>query len=539
MPELSLVAYQCPQCGASVEIPDGVASVNCSYCDAAIRIEDRPEEKPSAGRKPKPRRNAKKAFVPPRPATLTAHEFGRFDVNVLRQAIHNEPREAMRWLSLDERRAGLFLLRVVEEEKSRERRPACEESVLAALAEAAAKSLRERADPGLAAKAALRALDSSGAAGVLEAFVAVFDSEKSRVETYNAGCKSSLIVCSIEEGRQIDMTHDRGLLKRLDLRGKQDAFANGRTVQLTSDDAVVITSAGLAGDGRGWVYGQRSVYETLRRIWPGTNSAELVVALKDGFWADREDSSYAADPPVGDLLVVGVSVRSNVQMLGMSTAAVPSTRTIETERFDMALAPHADAFIDVRPLPDRKHMVVWLEGLSAEENTERGQTFADAAFAVMNKTPKNHDRPMDGGREGMARAKLADTDVRAMVLYLDDVHGKLGFYLRGWGTAFGLAPRSGTTTLQQFGDGGEAWPKPGGRLVFPGAMPFDRTIARLPGIAGAWSGGKASALYVACQQHEDSASSAAFLEVFMRSARTDVADADLGGVAAVTEKRID
>ena len=43
---------QCPQCGAAVEIPDRGGSVNCSYCDVAIRVEGRAEEKGKPGRKP-------------------------------------------------------------------------------------------------------------------------------------------------------------------------------------------------------------------------------------------------------------------------------------------------------------------------------------------------------------------------------------------------------------------------------------------------------------------------------------------------------
>ncbi|MBL4844195.1 MAG: hypothetical protein JKY65_01605 [Planctomycetes bacterium] len=534
------MAYQCPQCGAAVAIPDRGASVHCSYCDVAIRVEGQPAtSSPSPGPTSSRRSKEDSPFLPPREATLTEREFGRFQVAILRQAIHSAPREAMRWLPLDERRAGLFLLRVVEEE-TRDRRPACEESVLAGLAAATEQSLRERADPGLAAKAALKALESSGAAGLLEAFVAVFDAEKSRVVTFNAGCKSSLVLCSIEEARQIDVTRDGGLLKRLDLRGKQDAFANGRTLELAADDAVVVTSAGFVGGGRGWAYGQRSAYQTLRKVWPGKSPAELVIALKDGFWADRERASHRAEPPTGDLLVVAVNVRSNLELTGDLAVEVPETKSLETKRFDVALVAHKDAFVDLRALPESKHVLVWLEGLSPEENAKRGAVFADAAFEVMNRVAGNHDRAMDGGRQGVANADLGETPARALVLYLDDVHGKLAFFLRGWGVGFGLMPRGERGgNLQQFGEGGHAWPKPGGRLVLPGELPFDRTIKNLKDLAGAWSGGKASALYATCLDHEADASSAAFLGSLMRAARTDAAEAPLGGLAAITCKQVD
>ena len=183
-------------------------------------------------------------------------------------------------------------------------------------------------------------------------------------------------------------------------------------------------------------------------------------------------------------------------------------------------------------------MLVWLEGLGPEENAARGRTFADAAFDAMSRVAGNHDRPMDGGRDGLAAAELEETSARALVLYADDVHGKLAFFLRGWGVPFELSPRGERSTLQQFAEGGHAWVKPGGRLVLPGLLPLERTIARLSDLASAWSGGKASALYAACLDHEDEATSEGFLAALARAARVDVADADLGGVAVISEKEV-
>jgi len=538
-PELRLVAYQCPQCGGSVEIPSAGAILNCAYCAAAIRIEgrtapDRPQPPPRSGRPPRA-----DAFAPPRQPTLSEHEFGRFQVTILRQAIHAAPREAMRWLPLDERRAGLFLLRVVSEERASEGQPACEESVLASVAAATEASLRERADPGLAAKAALRALEATRAPGLLEAFLAVFDAEKSRVTTFNAGCKAGLILSSVEEGRQIDITRAGDLLRRLDLRGKPETFANGRQIELSADDAVVVTSAGVAGGGRGWRHGQRSVYQTLPKVWPGRTTSEVASAILSDYWDERSSASHAAEAPVGDLFVVALHVRSNLELADAAPTPELSTRSFATPRFDLALATSPEAYLDWRELPDQKRMLVWLEGLGAEENAARGQAFAAAAFETMSRVAGNHDRPLDGGRDGLAAAKLEESPARALVLYLDDVHGKLAFFLRGWGVPFELSPRGGPGgSLQQFAEGGHAWVKPGGRLVLPGLLPLERTIAKLGDLAGAWSGGKASALYATCLDHEDEATSQGFLAALARAARVDVSDADLGGVAVISEKEL-
>lgn len=537
-PELRLVAYQCPQCGGSVEVPTSGSTLTCAYCAAAIRIEGRPEPaaaKPSPGSRARPPRP--EAFSPPRAPTLSEHEFGRFQVTILRQAIHADPREAIRWLPLDERRAALFLLRVVTDE--REREPACEESVLASVAAATAESLRERADPGLAAKAALRALEASQAPGLLEAFLAVFDAEKSRVTTFNAGCKAGLILSSVEEGRQIDATREGQPLRALDLRGSSDRFANGRQLELSPDDAVVVTSAGVAGGGRGWRYGQRSVYQTLPKVWPGRAPSEVASAVVSDYWEERSAASHAAQPPVGDLFVVALHVRGNLELASGEATPELDPRTFSTPRFDVALAAGPEAFLDWRELSEDKRMLVWLEGLSADENASRGLTFADAAYAAMSKVAGNHDRPLDGGRDGVAAAALEESAARALVLYLDDVHGKLAFFLRGWGVPFELSPRGQRGgSLQQFAEGGHAWVKAGGRLVLPGHLPLERKIARLSDLAGAWSGGKASALYAVCNDHEDHATSEGFLRALAGAARVDVSAADLGGLGVISEKEL-
>src|SRR5207249_2183456 len=113
-------------------------------------------------------------------------------------SIREDAREAMIWVPLDEQRAAIYLLRIVEEPRSNPSKPLA--GPLGELALATTKSLRERRDPGLAVKAALRALDQSRSPGLLEAFVAVFDSKKSELTTVNAGCPGALVHASVELG---------------------------------------------------------------------------------------------------------------------------------------------------------------------------------------------------------------------------------------------------------------------------------------------------------------------------------------------------
>lgn len=336
------------------------------------------------------------------------------------------------------------------------------------------------------------------------------------------------------------MTREGKLLGRLDLRGKPEVFANGRVLELAADDALLATSAGLAGGGRGWRYGQRSVFQSLPKVWPGRPPSEVASAVLSDSWEARSAAPHAAEPPVGDLFVVALHVRSNLELAGEAPPLELTPQTFATPRFDLALAADPEAYLDWRELPEQKRMLVWLEGLGPEENQTRGQVFADAAFEVMGRVAGNHDRPLEGGRAGLAAAELEEGGARALVLYLDDVHGKLAFYLRGWGVPFELSPRGQRGgSLQQFAEGGHAWVKAGGRLVLPGLLPLDSKVARLADLAGAWSGGKASALYATCLEHEDQATSEGFLRALAGAARVDVAGADLGGVAVVSEKALD
>lgn len=529
-PTIWIVALRCPQCGGDLEAHG--AATRCAYCDVPIAVQGLPPARPRPPRRP----DRPPPFQPTTAATLREDAFGRFGIAVLRQPIWAEPRETMRWVPIDEQRAALFLLRVVDPGRGSERVPRDDPALLDALARAAQESLRARRDPGLAAKAALRALADSGQPGALECFVAVFDAERSAVVAYNAGCRDALVHASIEERRTIQAVPDRGgLLERVLLLGDPEVFANHRPVPLAAGDAVVVASAGVAGEGRGWSHGTRCTHDALRAAWPGGAPATLARAVLDDFWAERERSG-APEPPCGDLLVVALTVKSNAE-LRPAPAAAPEPRTLETERFRLALCPGPDAYLAWRPLEARRRatVLVWLEGPGARE---RGDEVTAGALEVLGGATGDNDNPRAAGRHGLARAGLADApDLRALVLWLGDEHGKVAFFARGWRAPLDLLPRGHRGgSGQQFDEGGEHWPKSGGRLLFQGALPLRERAQHLDAFAALWPGGKASALYATCLHHEDEATAADLFRAVCRAVKTDAPDAPLDGLC-VLERR--
>lgn len=538
--ELRLVAYACPQCGGSVEIPPRASGVTCSWCDVAIRVEGGDgharSARASAREGLRPRGDRGPAWMPPRPATLTEEGLGRFEAVILRQALHRRPREAMRWVPLDERRAGLILLRLIhpEQEEALEAEP----SLLAQLSEAALSSLRARRDPGLAAKAALRALEKSGAEPArLEAFLAVFDAEKSQVTWFDAGCPGALIHASLEERRTIEPHMSRAPLGLLVLRGNQEELQNRRPLALAAGDALIVTSAAVAGEGRGWRGGQRVVHETVRPGWTGKRPHELASAIKDAFWEQRLGAHDCDRAPVGDLLVVAIAVRSNRELTGEAPTPDLDCEQWDTRLWDLSFAPGPGAFVRRLELQPQRQALVWLEGLPrGEAGLSAGQACADAVREVLGGDTGDNDNARAAGRQGLHAAGLEDAPgLRALVLWLGDQHGKLAFWTRGWHSPVELLPRGERGGhVQLFDQGGEAFPRAGGRLLGTGALPLrEEHVLGLEGLAGSWSGGKASALYETCLHHEDQATSREMLLALAGAVRTDQPAAPLEGLWVV------
>ena len=126
---------------------------------------------------------------------------------------------------------------------------------------------------------------------------------------------------------------------------------------------------------------------------------------------------------------------------------------------------------------------------------------------------------------------------RLVVFQVDDRHGAVHFFTRGWLAPFSLLARGERGgNMQAYDEGGDAWPKPGARVVLPGSLPFDRAFQRPDDLPNHWPGGKASALYELALQHDDHGTGRGFLEAFARSARVDVPTAALDGLGVVTRR---
>lgn len=537
-PELRLVAYACPQCGASVEV--SAELIRCRYCEAAIRVEGRRGPRPTPTVKP----GEPAPFLAPREATLSEYEFGRFELSLLRQAFHPDPREAMRWLPLGERHAGLFLLRVVREERG-QRVPCGEPALLETLARAAEERLRERRDPGLALKAALQALAQSGAPGSLEAFAAVFDAELSRVTSCNAGCTSALIHCSVEEARPIDVTRTGQPLEPIALRGTQDPFSNHTPLELAADDAVVVLSAAFGGEGRGWPQGPGSTFRVLREGFLGQPAPALAARVHEAFWRERE-AGRAKEAPVGDLLIAAIRVRSNAELqasAGASGGEPLACETLRGETFALSFAPSVASRHELVELHSQRRALVLLEGLpSGAEGEALFARFRGPVIALLDGQTGDNDNARRAGRAGLA-AIGAEASERAgfaaAVVFLHEVHGKVAFWTHRWPPLCQLQRRGERGgSLQIFDGGGETWLKPADRALLLGDLPLiGPAPARADQIPAAWPGGKASALYDLARQQEDHAEGAEFLAALARAVQTDAPGAPpeaLRGVLVIT-----
>ncbi|MEZ0229738.1 MAG: hypothetical protein ACAI25_14015 [Planctomycetota bacterium] len=515
MSQLELVAYHCPQCGGNVKIDSLVANVKCLHCDCVLKVEPkRPEpaeKRPARARgddKPPP-------FLPPREPTVVTRELGRFEITILRQSITESAREAMVWVPLDQHRAGVYLVRIVEEGKGSSGKPI--DGPLGELAIAITKSLRERRDPGLAIKAALRAIDNSRKPGMVAAFAGVFDSEKSELVMLNSGVTGVLIHASVEEGRTISPSYDRGLLDRRQLRSNPDIFANRDPIQLARGDVLVVSTVG----------DRRSIHEALDKHW-SADSLEIARSVHEAFWEERINSYDAHIPPLGDVLVIGIRVRGNSEM--RPEPEVPlAVRSFRSKLFDIALAPAEGAFIDWRPLHSNRHQLVWLEGPGVTK--ELGDKVVAGTLEVSDGQTGDNDNPRRAGRDAGIPA-----GVKVLVLQVHDVHGKCSYWTRHWKPGFSLGTRSDRNpTHQQFDEGGDTWPREGGRVLLAGELPFTKAFAHLDQLPYFWSGGKASCLYELGKDHEDHATSEGFLRAAAAGIKRDDPAATLNGLGVVTK----
>ena len=297
---MRIQAPHCPSCGAPIEVPEGAARVTCSYCSAALIIEDervstrRPKTPPSATEEDD------ESPYPEPDATLWAKVYPRFELSVIEQRVPQAVPELFAGLELDAERFAFISLRVVD----RDGRP--QPWPLDAAFEALRASLEADGDPGLAANLALETLCARPFDHRLECAVVLFEPRHMRVTSYAAGVNAGLLWASGEEGRTIAIDGHRSALERKMLRESADHFSNGRPILLAAGDLILIPSAGFMGRGaRGYSEGPR-VLQEVANAQLGEEPLRVVTLAKNAFWAEFQKQRRSVNTPVGDVRIAAV-----------------------------------------------------------------------------------------------------------------------------------------------------------------------------------------------------------------------------------------
>ncbi|MFZ5444475.1 MAG: zinc finger domain-containing protein [Myxococcota bacterium] len=523
---MRIQAPHCPSCGAPIEVPEGAARVTCSYCSAALIIED---ERVST-RRPKTPPSATEDDESPYPepdATLWAKVYPRFELSVIEQRVPQAVPELFAGLELDAERFAFISLRVVD----RDGRP--QPWPLDAAFEALRASLEADGDPGLAANLALETLCARPFDHRLECAVVLFEPRHMRVTSYAAGVNAGLLWASGEEGRTIAIDGHRSALERKMLRESADHFSNGRPILLAAGDLILIPSAGFMGRGaRGYSEGPR-VLQEVANAQLGEEPLRVVTLAKNAFWAEFQKQRRSVNTPVGDVRIAAVRAISPPLVTALPLELSP--RTFRTRRFELTALTRPGERLELAPLHSDRHVLLWLAGVEGP--------LADAAFsqamtavrAVLDGDTGDNENPRQAGRDALAAMGLAPDAVQLAVIQLFDAFERVKYFRHGWKQPLGLGPRGVRGDgMQQFDEGGEATVHEGSRLFFPGALAWEGHHADAPGLATVWRGGKASRLYEALTAHWKTRRTERALQQLALAARSDEPAAALAGLALVT-----
>ncbi len=211
-------------------------------------------------------------------------------------------------------------------------------------------------------------------------------------------------------------------------------------------------------------------------------------------------------------------------------------QTFRTKQFELAaLAGPGDALKFI-PLHGERHVLVWLStGKPIPE--AQVETACNAVTALLDRRDYgDNENPQRAGRDAYAALGVTPDQMRMTLIQLFDETGAVRFFRGGWHKPVSLGARGAHgDEMQQFDEGGHAWPKNGSRVFVPGALRTEpRNGENTEALAEAWSGGKASRLYSALVDHWKTKKTDKALEKLALAARSDVTDQPVAGMGLVT-----
>ena len=526
-PFMRLQAFHCPSCAARLDIKAGASRIKCDYCGGTLVVEG--ETVSSQG--PHARQQAAeadKSDYPEPGATLYTREAARFEMSVIEQRIPEGIPDRFTHLELGDERFALVYVRHLDSQGA----PVAGD--VETPFQALKGSLEADGDPGLAANVALEELCGHGFAGKLEVAILMFEPKRMTMTAYSAGCRDAFWWVSNEEGRSMTPGHGHEPLERKFLRETRDYFSNEREISLAAGDLFVFVSAGFAGrGGKGmWPTGISTLTEVLNEHL-GEDPLRVVTLAKNAFWEKRSKHRDGSGAPCGDVKIA--AVRAIPPPLATAIPGAGRIAMAKTRKYEIGFVKGPKDEARVFPLHSDRQVLIWMSPVSGGLAEGAFDAGSKAILEVLDGQTGDNDNPRCAGDAAYEALKLGPSQVRMAVIQCLDCYGRVKSWRAGWKQPIALGPRGiQSDGQQQFDERSEATVGSGSRLFFPGPLEYEGQQASADGLAGVWSGGKASRLYEALGAHWKTKKTDKALEKLVLAAASDVPLADAVGIALVT-----
>ncbi len=460
----------------------------CSYCDSQLLF----SPQVLMQKKVSPRKDM--ARLSPLPASLSQYETPRFELSMLEQTVPNSGPEWFHPCKLEDESFALLYMRLVDEDKRA--LPWNPKEAFGVLLE----SLIDDQDPGLAAYLVLEHLGNQGFRDLLELVVLLFDSERSTVSSYNAGCPGCLLLVSQEEGRTIQLGRAYEPLQRRMLRETKDHFSPDKRHHLAAEDLVVLVSAGYAGRGGGTYSSGLGALTNNLNANLGDHPLRVVTLAKNAFW-DQRPPAVEDELPHSDLRVA--AVRS---LRAAAADTLPENLELTTfcsGPYEFSLYREPQDQVELLELHGDRSVLVWVSSPELRVDEENFKAMKAAILAILDRPDYgDNENPRRAGREALELLAEYWQVSLAVIQFLNRTQ-RIKYFRHLWQQPIVLGSRGikAEHGMQQFDQGGEVTVGPGGRLFFPGSLEARGAAQTAEQWAELWPGGKSSALYCALVAH--------------------------------------